>query len=82
MKDLLDLFDGDAMKLQKTVQYSMDILMSRLPDNSDAKNNLITMSRAVGLPYNVELVDRNAPYIATMLLQYGYKISDECQVPH
>lgn len=81
MADLLALFDGDAMKLQKTVQYAMNDLMSKLPANSDAKTNLTKMARAVGLPYNVQLSDENASLIATLLLQYGYKVSDECQVP-
>ena len=49
---------------------------------STAKENLIKIARAVGLPYNVELNDNNAPLIATILLNYGYKISEDCQVPH
>lgn len=81
MNDLLALFDGDAMKLQKTVQYAMNDIMQRLPENSDAKEKLTKMAYAVGLPYNVEFNDLNAPLIATFLLNYGYKVSEECQVP-
>lgn len=81
IKDLLALFDGDAMKLQKTVQYAINDIMKKLPSDSDAKTNLTKIARAVGLPYNVKLIDSNASLIATMLLQYGYKVSDDCQVP-
>lgn len=82
LKDLLALFDGDAMKLQQTVQNSISGLMRQLPDGSTPKHNLGVISRATGLPYNLELNDKNAPLIATMLLQYGYKVSDTCQAPN
>lgn len=81
MKDLIALFEGDALKLQQTVQYAFADLNRMLPADDDAKVKLNKIARAVGLPYNVELNDENAPLIATLLLNYGYKISDECQVP-
>lgn len=80
MKDLVALFDGDALKLQKTAQYAFSELNSALPEGK-AKDNMVRMARAAGLPYNVELNDENAPFIATLLLNYGYKVSDECQAP-
>lgn len=80
MKDLVALFDGDALKLQKTVQYAFSELNASLPQGK-AKDNLLRMARAAGLPYNVELNDENAPFVATLLLNFGYKVSDDCQAP-
>lgn len=81
MKDLLSVFDGDALKLQKTVQYAFADLNRMLPPDASAKAKLTSIARAVGLPYNVEMNDANAPLLATLLLNYGYKISESCQVP-
>jgi hypothetical protein len=79
LKDLLTLFNGDAPKLQKTVQYAFSELNVVLAGKD--KENLLRIARAAGLPYNVELSDENAPLIATILLNYGYKVSETCQVP-
>ena len=79
LKDLLALFNGDAPKLQKTVQYAFSELNAILAGKD--KENLLRVARAAGLPYNVELSDENAPLIATILLNYGYKVSDTCQAP-
>jgi len=82
LSDLLNLFDGDHLKLQNTVKYTFNELDNALPAGNAAKDKLLKIARAVGLPYNVELNDANAPLIATLLLNYGYNISDTCQVPH
>jgi hypothetical protein len=79
LKDLLALFNGDAPKLQKTVQYAFSELNAVLAGKD--KDNLLRIARAAGLPYNVDLSDENAPLIATILLNYGYKVSDTCQPP-
>lgn len=81
MKDLVALFDGDALKLQKTVQYAFADLNRMLPPDADAKAKLGQIARAVGLPYNVEMNDENAPLLATLLLNYGYTVSDNCRPP-
>jgi len=81
-KDLLDMFGYDKMKLQETVSYAMHDLMEKLPENSEAKDNLLKMARVVGTPYNVDtLDDDSAPLIATMLLNFGYIVSDTCKAP-
>jgi hypothetical protein len=80
LNDLLNIFNGDALKLQKTVQYAFSELNASLPVGKD-KDNLLRIAHAAGLPYNVELSDENAPFVATLLLNYGYKISDNCQAP-
>jgi hypothetical protein len=79
LADLLALFNGDAPKLQTTVQYAFYELNKILAGKD--KENLTTVARAAGLPYNVELNDANAPLIATILLNYGYNISNTCQPP-
>jgi hypothetical protein len=79
--DLLDLFGGDSLKMQKTVNYALVELMDRLPAG-DARSKLIAVAKLVGIPDNVVVVnDSTAPYIATMLLQYGFIVSDSCSAP-
>ena len=78
MKDLLSLFDGNPSKLQETVSNVFFELQKSLPKDK-SEENLLKMARAAGLPYNVEMNDSNAPLIATLLLNYGYKITDTCQ---
>jgi len=82
MKDLLAVFDGDHSKLQSTVMFSYKTLMEQLPNDLPAKDKLVKMAHAIGIPYNVELNDQNAKFIATLLLNVGYMITDTCQPPH
>ena len=81
LNDLLAIFDNDSLKLQKTVQFTYNQLMEKMPKGT-AKENLIKMARYAGLPYNVPLNDENASFIATLLLQYGYSISKTCTAPN
>lgn len=78
--DLLAFFDGDKYKLQETVHYVFRKYNEKL-DIKDSEKALIAYARYAGLPHNVEFNDKNAPLIATMLLQYGYKLSDTCLPP-
>jgi hypothetical protein len=81
LKDLLDVFDGDHMKLQKTTQFIYRELMNKLPENSDAKTRLLSIARVAGLPYNMQLTDENAGYIATILVNGGFQINKICAPP-
>ncbi len=81
MDDIMKIFDGDVAKMQDSVRYSFHELLKDMQD-SDAKDKFMKTVKAVGLPYNVELNDENAPLIGTILLQYGYKVSDTCRPPH
>lgn len=81
VEDLLSLFDGNKLKLQTTLQYAVSELLKSYPAESDAKSKLMKMARAIGLPYNVQLNDTNAPFLASLLLNYGFKVSEKCQVP-
>lgn len=79
--DLVRLFEGDNEKLQTTVQYSFNELMKRSLDKP-AKETLMKIAYATGLPYNLSLdSEESAPYIATLLINYGYKVSDMCNAP-
>jgi putative toxin-antitoxin system antitoxin component (TIGR02293 family) len=80
-KATLDLFEGDNEKLQTAVQYSFrDLMKTSL--NKPAKESLLKIAYATGLPYNLNLESEEAaPYIATLLVNYGYKVSDMCNPP-
>lgn len=83
LKDLLDVFDGDQMKLQKTAQFIYRELMNKLPENSDAKTRLLSMARVSGLPYNITLSDENSPFIASLLINGGFQIGNtQCRPPY
>lgn len=81
LDDLLAIFDNDSMKLQKTVQFTYHELMEKMPKGT-AKDNLMKIARVAGLPYNVPLNDENSPFIASLLLQFGYNISKTCSAPN
>jgi len=81
MDDLHKAFDGDAAKLQSTAQYAFRELYA-LSKTKDAKENLMKMAYAVGLPYNIKLdKEENAPFIATLLMYAGFNIGGTCVPP-
>lgn len=81
--DLLKIFENDQHKLQKSLQDAFSQLVN---DKSfvdiDAKERLIRTARMAGLPYNIELNDENAPFVATLLLNYGFIVTPTCQAPN
>jgi len=82
MEELYKLFEGDNEKLQSSVQYSFQELMKHIKSKDD-KDQLIKIAYAAGLPYNLSFdKPETAPYIATLLVNYGYKVTDQCQPPH
>jgi hypothetical protein len=82
MDDLYKLFKGDNEKMQTSVQYSFQELMEQLK-SKDEKEVLIRIAYAAGLPYNLSFdKPETAPYIATLLVNYGYVINDKCQAPN
>ena len=82
LNDLLAMFDGDHTKLQNSVMYSYHALMEQLPDTLPAKDKLLKMAHAIGVPYNIELNDQNAALVSTFLVNVGYVISDSCRPPN
>ena len=80
MNDLIAAFDGDVNKLASTVQYTYVELLSNLTDKN-SKERLMKIAYAVGLPYNIEFNDENAPYIATLLMYFGFQFGVDCHAP-
>jgi small basic protein len=82
MDDLYKMFEGDHKKFANAVQYSFQELMLR-SKTKDNKELLMKIAYAAGLPYNLSFdKPETAPYIATLLVNYGYRVSDTCQPPH
>lgn len=82
LKDIYAAFDNDKQKLQKTVTYAFKEIMAQINTKSE-KEKFAYIARAVGLPYNVDIDnEENAPLLATLLMYYGFKISDTCTAPH
>lgn len=81
MDDLYKVFEGDRSKMQQTVQYSFQELMAQTSDKT-AKERLTKIAYAAGLPYNLSFdKPETAPYIATLLVNYGFNINDLCKPP-
>ena len=81
MDDLYKVFEGDHAKMNQTVQYSFQELMARTK-TKDSKQMLERIAYAAGLPYNLSFNNpETAPYIATLLVNYGFNINDLCKPP-
>jgi hypothetical protein len=81
MANLEAAFEGDKLKLQKTVMYAFKELLAQT-ESKPAKENLMRIAYATGLPYNVVMNDENAPLIATILMYHGFKLSESCTQPN
>lgn len=82
MEQLYQAFGGDVNKLTQTTQYAFRELLSKLK-TKDSKESLTKIAYAAGLPYNMSFDKKEtAPYIATLLVNYGFIISDTCQPPY
>ena len=79
MADLLAAFEGDAAKMQTTLTYAFKELLKQ-NTSTDARERLLKTAYSAGLPYNVKFTDHNAPYIATLLIQWGYDLGGECKL--
>lgn len=81
MDDLYKVFEGDHVKMNQTVQYSFQELMAK-SSGKDSKEMLTKIAYAAGLPYNLSFdKPETAPYIATLLVNYGFDIKDLCKPP-
>jgi hypothetical protein len=81
MDDLIKIFEGDRSKFANAVQYSFQELMLRTK-TKDSKELLMKIAYAAGLPYNLSFdKPETAPYIATLLVNYGFNVKDKCQPP-
>jgi hypothetical protein len=82
MDDLYKMFDGDKSKMQSAVQYSFKELVQKTK-SKDSKELLTKIAYSAGLPYNLSFdKPETAPYIATLLVNYGYNIKGDCQPPY
>lgn len=82
MDDLIKIFDGDHAKFVNSVQYSFQELLMDTK-SKDNKEKLMKIAYAAGLPYNMSFdKPETAPYIATLLVNYGFTVTDKCQPPH
>jgi hypothetical protein len=83
VNDLLAMFNNDRYKLQAAVQSSFhDLLNNKKYVSMKDKERLLEAATAAGKPYNLDINDENAPWIATLLMNYGFKISNTCQPPY
>jgi small basic protein len=81
MDDLYKMFEGDHSKFANAVQYSFQELMLRTK-TKDSKELLMKLAYAAGLPYNLSFdKPETAPYIATLLVNYGFRVKDTCEPP-
>lgn len=79
INDLLKSFDNDSIKLQKTVEFAFQELLAK-SNSKNEKERLMNISYLLGLPYNVEFNDENAPLIATILMNHGFSFGT-CTAP-
>ncbi len=81
MADLQKIFDGDISKFSKAVNYSFKQLIATAKDKS-SKDRIMTIAHYAGLADNMTFENpETAPYLATLLVNYGFNINDKCQPP-
>lgn len=81
MDDLIKIFGGDQEKMISTAQNSFRELL-KMAKTKDGKESLTKTAYAAGLPYNMSFdKPETAPYIATLLVNYGFQLSDSCAPP-
>jgi hypothetical protein len=81
MAELQTLFNGDVSKFSKAVNHSFLQLISRAKDKP-SKDRIMAIGRYAGLSENMTFENPDtAPYLATLLVNYGFNINDKCQPP-
>jgi hypothetical protein len=81
MDQIVAAFDGDHAKLKSTVNYAYKELLVKSHDKP-AKDQVMQIAHAVGLPYNVDISKpENASYLATLLVNAGFQLTDTCRPP-
>lgn len=82
LNDIYTAFDNDHIKLQNTVEYAYKLLLDNAK-TKDSKELAMQIAYATGLPYNIDVSrEENAPYIATLLMYFGFNITDKCTAPN
>lgn len=80
LQQLVDAFEGDQAKLRQMVITAYSELIDRLKE-SETKQKILRLARSMGLPYNYELKEEHAPYIATLLVYFGFTVNSDCSPP-
>lgn len=80
--DLVSIFENDAVKLQTSAQNALYALLND-PSYTDttAKERLRKTITMAGLPLNLEINDENAPWIASLLVNYNFIVTSTCKAP-
>jgi hypothetical protein len=82
MADLQNIFDGDVSKFSKTVNHTFKQLIATAKDKP-SKDKIMQIGRYAGLSENMSFENpETAPYLATLLVNYGFNINDKCQPPN
>ena len=81
LADIQAAFNNDNHKMQQGVEFAYYDLLGKLKDKT-SQQRLEIIARAVGLPYNIVISDETAPYVATLLMYYGFKFTENCQPPN
>uniref|UniRef100_A0A6C0E0I9 Uncharacterized protein n=1 Tax=viral metagenome TaxID=1070528 RepID=A0A6C0E0I9_9ZZZZ len=80
MADLEKAFDGDRHALITKANYAFHDLFESYK-STPAKETLMKIAYAAGLPYNRDFTDEHAPYIGSILMYQGMNISSTCTPP-
>ena len=81
MDDLQKIFDGDVEKFSKTVNKSFKELVASAKDKQ-SKDRIMAIGYYAGLSRNMTFENpETAPYLATLLVNYGFSLNDSCQPP-
>jgi len=78
LNDIISSFNGNTHELNKAVQVSYQDILSQIQTRSE-QEKFMKLAYAVGLPHNVQLNDKNAPLIATLLVYAGFHLSPTCK---
>jgi hypothetical protein len=82
LAQLMSIFKDNHYELQTAAQHAFYMLLNDPTyTNSDVKNRLLKTAYMAGLPYNMKLDDHNAPWIASLLVNYGFMVTPTCQPP-
>jgi hypothetical protein len=81
--DLVNIFKGDHIKLQDTVQQALYILMNDGSyDKYSPEEKLRKTAILSGLPYSIEINDDTAPWVGSLLVNKNYiQFSSTCKPP-
>lgn len=81
MDDLQKVFDGDVEKFSKAVNKSFKELVASAKDKP-SMDKIMAIGRYAGLSPNMTFENpETAPYLATLLVNYGFNLTDSCQPP-